>query len=94
MAEWIDYLYENVSNVEPHEPPSDYKPGGFHPVTLHDTFQDERYVVRHKLGFGGQATVWLAWDTSQKYVEQSILQILRPSYCHAKSSCTHYPSLY
>lgn len=70
MKEWADFVYQNIGNIEWHEPPSDYQYGGFHPVTLHDSFQDGRYVVRHKLGFGGQATVWLACDTQLEYVCQ------------------------
>ncbi|WPH02726.1 Hypothetical protein R9X50_00559400 [Acrodontium crateriforme] len=40
----------------------DYRPGGYHPVALLDTFQHGRYQVHNKLGFGGFSTVWLAWD--------------------------------
>lgn len=39
-----------------------YRPGGYHPVTLGDTFKDDRYEVVHKLGWGGFSTVWLARD--------------------------------
>ncbi|KAG2368898.1 kinase-like domain-containing protein [Suillus spraguei] len=42
-----------------------YKPGGYHPVHLGDTFpsrDNPRYRVLHKLGFGSMATVWLAKD--------------------------------
>ena len=42
-----------------------YRDGGFHPVSLGDTFRNDRYKVHHKLGFGGVSTVWLAED--QKY---------------------------
>lgn len=76
MTQWTENLYQNVSNVEPHEPhepPSDYEPGGYHPVALQDSFHDGRYVVKHKLGFGGQATVWRGWDGGQRYVIQFVL---------------------
>ncbi|OJJ30824.1 hypothetical protein ASPWEDRAFT_54195 [Aspergillus wentii DTO 134E9] len=43
-----------------------YKPGGYHPVTLGDTFKDGRYKVHHKLGWGGFSTVWLVYDRDQK----------------------------
>jgi hypothetical protein len=39
-----------------------YRSGGFHLVRLDDTFKDGRYQVRHKLGWGGFSTVWLARD--------------------------------
>ncbi|KAK9236605.1 kinase-like domain-containing protein [Lipomyces kononenkoae] len=39
-----------------------YQPGGYHPVSLGDTFKNGRYGVRHKLGWGGFSTVWLAKD--------------------------------
>ncbi|KAH8429360.1 uncharacterized protein LDX57_007024 [Aspergillus melleus] len=41
---------------------SRYRPGGYHPVKLGDTFQNGRYEIRHKLGWGGFSTVWLARD--------------------------------
>lgn len=42
-----------------------YEVGGFHPVTIDDTFHGHRYRVVHKLGSGGRATVWLAQDMEQ-----------------------------
>jgi serine/threonine-protein kinase SRPK3 len=44
------------------ENPDDYRPGGFHPVHLGDSFKDGRYVILNKLGYGGASTVWLAHD--------------------------------
>jgi hypothetical protein len=43
-----------------------YRPGGYHPVALGDTLKDGRYKIRHKLGYGGFSTVWVARDN--KYV--------------------------
>ncbi|PBP22530.1 caib/baif family protein-like protein [Diplocarpon rosae] len=51
-----------------------YRPGGFHPVHLNDVFKKGRYIVIHKLGHGGFATVWLGRDTlRQRYVALKIL---------------------
>jgi serine/threonine protein kinase len=41
----------------------DYRPGGFHPVNLGDTFHGGTYRVIRKLGEGSYSTVWLAVST-------------------------------
>ena len=47
----------------PSEWAESYRPGGFHPVDMGDTFKNERYRVIRKLGYGSVSTVWLARDT-------------------------------
>lgn len=60
------YPFEFLEDVED---PLDYEPGGFHPISIGDTFRDGRYRVIHKLGFGGYSTVWLSRDEeSGRYV--------------------------
>lgn len=44
------------------ESPEDYRVGGYHPVTVGDSFKAGRYVVLKKLGWGHFSTVWLARD--------------------------------
>ncbi|KAF8326896.1 kinase-like domain-containing protein [Amanita rubescens] len=39
-----------------------YQPGGFHPVSIGDIYANGRYKILHKLGYGGESTVWLARD--------------------------------
>ena len=39
-----------------------YQKGGYRPVHLGDTLQNDRYRIEHKLGFGRFSTVWLAED--------------------------------
>ena len=45
-----------IENIE------DYQPGGYHPISVGDTFDHGRFRVLHKLGFGGSSTVWMARD--------------------------------
>lgn len=64
-----------------------YEPGGFHPVHLQDVY-DSRYLIVHKLGFGGFSTVWLARDSVEDdwvalkilASEPSTTSIARPSF--------------
>ncbi len=51
-------LYILETGVEDLE---DYRPGGFHPTSIGDVFQN-RYKVLHKLGYGGYSTIWFARD--------------------------------
>ena len=44
------------------EPLKRYRPGGYHPVDINDTFHSGRYRVLQKLGWGGYSTVWLVHD--------------------------------
>lgn len=39
-----------------------YRSGGYHPVHLGDTMKGGRYQIVQKLGWGRDATVWLAED--------------------------------
>ncbi|TKY67130.1 kinase dsk1 [Spatholobus suberectus] len=51
----------------------DYRRGGYHAVRVGDTFNNGRYVVQSKLGWGHFSTVWLAWDTlNSRYVALKI----------------------
>jgi len=58
----IDVEYDWIPDVEA---PEFYEPGGYHPVSIGDTFQD-RYRIVNKLGHGGYSTVWLARDIITK----------------------------
>lgn len=50
-----------------------YRAGGYHPTLVDDSFQDGRYTVVHKLGYGGYSTTWLARDHQQnRYVSLKI----------------------
>ncbi|KAL4860333.1 hypothetical protein BDV12DRAFT_121081 [Aspergillus spectabilis] len=52
-----------------------YQTGGFHPTCLGDTFQNGRYTILRKLGYGQYSTVWLARDSRhQRYVALKMLR--------------------
>ncbi|KAM9751943.1 SRSF protein kinase 3 [Menidia menidia] len=53
------------SDDEEQEDPSDYRKGGYYPVTIGDLFNGRYHVVR-KLGWGHFSTVWLCWDLQKK----------------------------
>lgn len=55
-------VYEQSDLLYNQERLSKYRPGGYHPVCLGDTFKNGRYEIQHKLGWGGFSTVWLAHD--------------------------------
>lgn len=53
--------------------PGGYRPGGFHPIMPGDYIRNERYRIVHKLGNGGNSTVWLAHDLQvRKFVALKI----------------------
>ena len=46
------------------EDSEDYCKGGYHPVTVGETYNNGKYVVVRKLGWGHFSTVWLSRDTN------------------------------
>lgn len=52
-------FHENATACEWGE---SYRPGGYHPVQLGDTFLNGRFHVIRKIGYGSFSTVWLAHD--------------------------------
>ncbi|KAG7090643.1 hypothetical protein E1B28_009744 [Marasmius oreades] len=57
---FIPSRLDEIENIE------DYEPGGYHPISIGDTFDLGRFRVLHKLGFGGSSTVWLARDQQER----------------------------
>ncbi|OBT78603.1 CMGC/SRPK protein kinase [Pseudogymnoascus sp. 05NY08] len=60
MADMSEYVATETIKTE--EKISRYRPGGFHPIALGNSFKQGRYTVVHKLGYGGFSTVWVAYD--------------------------------
>ncbi|XP_034490513.1 serine/threonine-protein kinase spk-1-like [Drosophila innubila] len=44
------------------ESQTEYRPGGYHPVSIGDCFQQRYYAIK-KIGWGHYSTVWLCYDT-------------------------------
>ncbi|KAI7819627.1 kinase-like domain-containing protein [Gamsiella multidivaricata] len=58
----------------------DYKKGGYHYIAVGDAFNEGRYVILQKLGWGHFSTVWLARDTiNNRHVALKVVK-----------SATHY----
>ena len=74
-------IYRPINLLHTQENISKYRPGGFHPVCLGDTFQNGRYEIYHKLGWGGFSTVWLAKDN--KCVVGKIRNVSRTSFANS-----------
>lgn len=53
---------EGAEATAEEEDSEDYCKGGYHPVTVGETFKNGKYVVVRKLGWGHFSTVWLSRD--------------------------------
>lgn len=57
------------------EDSDDYCKGGYHPVSVGETYNNGRYVVMRKLGWGHFSTVWLSRDTTNgKHVALKVVR--------------------
>src|SRR3954447_23496221 len=54
---------EELEATAEEEDSEDYCKGGYHPVYVGETYNNGRYVVVRKLGWGHFSTVWLSRDT-------------------------------
>lgn len=78
---------DNIENIE------DYRPGGFHPIHLNDSFSNGRYRIVHKLGYGGFSTVWLTRDTHlQRLVSLKVIKSEISSRCKELNILQHIES--
>ncbi|KAL2832553.1 putative serine protein kinase Sky1 [Aspergillus cavernicola] len=55
---------EEVETTAEEEDSEDYCKGGYHPVQIGENYNNGRYVVVRKLGWGHFSTVWLSRDTT------------------------------
>ncbi|EIW67425.1 hypothetical protein TREMEDRAFT_33616 [Tremella mesenterica DSM 1558] len=61
--------------TEDEEDLEDYRPGGYHPVSIGDEFSNGRYMIVRKLGWGHFSTVWLARDkNSNRHVALKVVK--------------------
>ncbi|KAK9249401.1 protein kinase [Lipomyces tetrasporus] len=95
QSSWV-FEPPSLDNIEQIE---GYRKGGFHPVSIGDSFSRGRYRILHKLGFGGFSTVWLARDEhSHRLVSLKIITAEASSTCnelkilqHLKEGATYHP---
>lgn len=82
----VRFIPSHLDNIEDIH---DYCPGGFHPISIGDCFEQDRFKVLHKLGYGGSSTVWLARDQGDTKLGRLVaLKALR-----ADASNTSNPAL-
>ncbi|MCJ1343707.1 hypothetical protein MMC31_001903 [Peltigera leucophlebia] len=69
------YSWESMEDPEGIERADGYCPGGYHPTLIGDKFNNGKYIVHGKLGWGTSSTVWLAQNTliEGEYVALKIL---------------------
>ncbi|KAI8808417.1 kinase-like domain-containing protein [Cladochytrium replicatum] len=81
---------EESEYSEEEEDVEDYCRGGYHPVRLNERYNDGRYTILRKLGWGHFSTVWLAHDN--KYAEDShyLVRRNRPVALKIVKSAPHY----
>lgn len=62
-----------------------YKPGGYHPVNIGDKFNNNRYTVIEKLGWGHFSTVWMCYDKKKSTPEDPVFVAIK-----VQKSASHY----
>ncbi|PPQ96570.1 hypothetical protein CVT26_006299 [Gymnopilus dilepis] len=74
----------------PHcEPVFLYAPGQYHPIDIGDIFKG-RYVVKHRLGHGAYATIWLVWDSIEARAAALKVIVARESFSTSELAiCRH-----
>lgn len=66
---------ETTTTTAEEEDSEDYVKGGYHPVSIGETYNNGRYVVVRKLGWGHFSTVWLSRDTqTNKHVALKVVR--------------------
>jgi len=76
---------ENLDmSSEEEEEEEEYRKGGYHPVEITDVFNNGRYKVTAKLGWGHFSTVWLAHDSKDDQVVA--LKIVKSAHHYAEAA--------
>ncbi|KAI9283169.1 kinase-like domain-containing protein [Sporodiniella umbellata] len=79
-----DYSDIESTHSDEEEDVEDYKKGGYHPVLLGDCFDNGRYIICRKLGWGHFSTVWLAFDTTAN--RHVALKIVKAAHRYTESA--------
>jgi serine/threonine protein kinase len=62
-----------------------YRQGGYHPVNIGDKFNNNRYIVIEKLGWGHFSTVWMCYDKKKSTPEDPVFAAMK-----VQKSASHY----
>jgi len=66
---------DGTENTADEEDSEDYCKGGYHPVSVGEQYNDGKYTVVRKLGWGHFSTVWLSRDnTTGKHVALKVVR--------------------
>ncbi|KAK4920285.1 serine/threonine protein kinase, CMGC, partial [Elasticomyces elasticus] len=66
---------ENTENTADEEDSEDYCKGGYHPVQVGEQYNNGKYTVVRKLGWGHFSTVWLSKDnTNGRHVALKVVR--------------------
>lgn len=66
---------EATENTADEEDSEDYCKGGYHPVQVGEEYNDGKYTIMRKLGWGHFSTVWLSRDnTTGKHVALKVVR--------------------
>lgn len=76
---WRRLYIRGAHDDDPLEKLGGYRPGGYHPIHLHDELHHGQYKVIHKLGHGGFSTVWLCRDQNADTPAYVAIKILAAS---------------
>jgi hypothetical protein len=81
----IDDESDDDASEDEEEGEDGYRPGGYHPVNIGDRFNNNRYIVVEKLGWGHFSTVWMCYDRKKSTPDDPFFVAMK-----VQKSANHY----